>query len=168
MRSIPTTFRASLEDPHNDDPPLVFLTLDHDDFLQPLRFVWDVVDYVLAGETYLGFPFEISLLSDSADAPRGKITVQNVDREIGEAVRGLSGPPSVTIEIYAASDFDLSVAPRVALGTPALVYRASHLYFRQVQVDVLTASGDLTSWDYVNQPWPSKFATQALLPGLFR
>lgn len=168
MRAIPTTFRAALEDPFNDDPPLVFLTLDHADFAVPIRVVWDVEDYTLSGDRYIGFPFEIVLPTDTDDAPRGRITIQNVDRSVGEAVRNLSGPPSVVIQIYMASDFDLSVVPRVALGIPQLCYIASSLYFRNVTVDVISASGDLTSWDYVNQPWPSKFATQGLLPPLFR
>lgn len=168
MRSIIAAFRASLEDVHNDDPPLVFLTLEHDDLDEPLRFVWDTVDYILDGDTYIGFPFDVTLLSDGEEAPRGRLSVQNVDRAIGDAIRGLTSPPQATIEIYAASDFDLTVKPRVALGTPALAYRASNLYFRQTSVDAMTAQGDLVSWDYINQPWPSKYAMPSLLPGLFR
>lgn len=168
MRTFSTTFRAALEEPYNDDPPMVFITINHPTLLQPIRCVFDVVDYVLNGNSYVGFPFEIVLVSDSEDAPRGRLSVQNVDRIIGEAVKGLTSPPQVTIEIYPASDFDLTVSPRVALGTPQLAYRAAFLYLRNISVDVLTASGDLTSWQYANLPWPGKFATQALLPGLFR
>lgn len=168
MRTFSTTFRAALEAPYNDDPPMVFITIEHDSLVAPIRCVYDVVDYVLDGDTYVGFPFDVVLVSDSEDAPRGRLSVQNVDRIIGEAVRELSSPPKVTIEIYPASDFDLTVRPRVPLGIPQLAYRAAFLYLRNVSVDVLTASGDLTSWEYANLPWPSKFATQALLPGLFR
>lgn len=168
MRTFSTTFRAALEEQHNDDPPVFFLTIEHDTLAAPIRCVYDVVDYVLNGETYVGFPFEVVLVSDSEDAPRGRLSVQNVDRIIGEAVRGLSSPPRVTIEIYPASDFDLTVRPRVALGTPQRAYRSALLYLRNVSVDVLTASGDLTSWEYANLPWPSKFAVPGLLPGLAR
>ena len=168
MRSLPTTFRAALEDPHNDDPPLVFLTLSHADLTDPIRCVWDTVDYVLSSNTYIGFPFEISLPSDGDGEPQGRLTIQNVDRRIGEAVLALSGPPLVTIEIYAASDWDLTVVPRVPLGTPALAYRAGNLYFRQISVDASTASGALTSWNFASQPWPGKVAMAGILPGLFR
>lgn len=168
MRSLPTTFRAAIEDPNNDDPPLVFLTLSHDDLVEPLRFVWDVVDYILNGRVYIGFPFEITLLSDQEEAPRGQLVVQNIDRKVGAVVQSLSNPVGVAIEIYSASDFDLTVRPRVAIGTPQRAYRADNLYLRNVSGDAMTVSGELTSWDYISQPWPSRYAVESLLPGLFR
>ena len=167
-RAFSATFRANLEDPHNDDPPLVFLTFSHDDWGDDLRFVWDVKDYVLDGDTYIGFPFALELLSDSEEAPTGRLSIQNVDRMIGEAVRGLTTSPSLKIEIYPASDWDLTLDPRTPLGTPALQYRAEHLELGDVQVDAMAVQASLRSWDYVQEPWPSRRAVQPLLPALFR
>lgn len=170
MRLLPPQIRAGIEDPNDPDPLIAFVTLTHADWEAPLRFVSDAdgIDYMLGSDRFKGFPFEIVMLTDGETAPRGRIAVQNVDRAIGEAIKAISSAPGVALKLYAALDFDSTVIPRVAFGTPQLILEATNLYFRQLSLDVLSASGVLTSWDYVSQPWPSKFATQALLPGLFR
>src|SRR5262245_4438661 len=117
-RSLSSTFRASLEDRNNGDPAIVFLTFTHAAWAQPLRFNWDVQDFVLGGNTYTGFPFALELLTDSESSPTGKLVIQNVDKMIGEAVRELSSSPTITIEIYPASDFNLDADPRTPIGTP--------------------------------------------------
>lgn len=167
-RSLSTTFRSNIEDPHADDPAVVFLTFSHDDWADDYRFCWDTKDFVLDGETYLGFPFALELLTDSEDAPSGRLAVQNVDRMIGEAVRDLTDSPTLQIDVYAASDWDLTADPRTPLGTPTLQYSAANLYLREVSVDVAAVEAFLRSWDFVREPWPSKRATQTDLSGLYR
>jgi hypothetical protein len=169
-RNITDVFRSRVEDPHNPDPALIFVTLDHADLDDPIRVVSDSdkMNYVLGGDTYVGFPFKCSILSDGEDAPRGKLMLQNVDRSVGLAAKALTRAPSATLEIYLASDWDLTVVPRVPLGTPARAYRATGLFFRQISVDAVSASGSLESGNFATQPWPSIPASQGLLPCLFR
>lgn len=167
MRAVPNVVRASLEDPNNPDAAIFFLTIEHVAWAAPVRLVSDVKDYLLAGDTYVGFPFELEILTDSEEAPGGSIGVQNVDRAIGEEFQALTSPPTVTLKIYSAADFDLSVDPRVALGTPQLAYQFTNVFLRDLEVDAVAVRASLRSWDYIQEPWPSKRATSDLLPGLY-
>lgn len=167
-RPISLSFRAALESPNNDDPPIVFLRITHATLGDPLRICGDLTDFVLDGDTYIGFPFVFQILSDTDTAPVAKLGIQNVDDRIGRALRSISTPLGIEMEIYAASDWDLTVRPRVPLGTPALQYRATNLELRQVRVDASAVSGTLMSRSYIDEPWPSLKALPSVLPGVHR
>lgn len=167
MRDLPETFRSALEAPNDRDAAIFFLTIEHDDWDAPVRLVSDVKNYVLDGDAYVAFPFELELLTDSEEAPGGAIAVQNVDRAIGEELQALSSPPTVALQIFSSADFDLTADPRTALGTPQVAYEFTNVFLRDVEVDAVSVRAALRSWDYVQEPYPSRRATSALLPGLY-
>ena len=168
-RQISASMRYALERPETGEALLVFLTITHPELSTAIRVVSDAVDYVWNGETYIGFPFDISLISDGDGPPKARLSVQNVDRRIGEAVRGLSTPPRLRIDVLAASAFDETETPRIAAttGEPEAEYSAPHLFLANVTGD-LFLDGEIRGWDYVQEVWPGIRATQNRLPGLFR
>ncbi|MFG1276547.1 DUF1833 family protein [Xanthobacter autotrophicus] len=167
-RPISASLRELLQRQESGEAVLFFVTLDHPDLAEPVRVVCDGVDYVWQGETWIGFPFDIELLSDGEGPPRAQMTIQNVDRSIGDTVRDLTGQISLRMEIVAASEFDQTVAPRVAIGTPPVEYSASNLRLANVSVDALQVTGDIVSYDYSQDTYPARRATQDRYPALFR
>lgn len=167
-RDIPAGVRREIDRQDSPEIHLVFLTLRHKMLPEPIRVVSDPADFMLDGNLYQGFEFEISLLSDAEEAPRAQLKVQNVDRRIGDAVFNATEPARLDIEVITGSQFDLSVTPRVPLGpSVARSYVAKQLYLTDVEGDVLQLSGTIRSWDYTQETWPALRATQNRFPGLY-
>jgi hypothetical protein len=54
--------------------------------------------------TYIAFPFQLDLPGEDQDAASpARLRIDNVDRQIVEAIRGLSGPPTANLEVVLAS-----------------------------------------------------------------
>ncbi len=160
--------RAVLEDPESPDAELGFLTITHPGLAKPVRVVSDVVDYVLGGETFVGVPFGFRLLSDGDGNATTQLRLPNVDRELSQAIRGFSGRPEVALELCSSADFDLSQNPRVAVGTPAVLYGFSRFTLAEIQADQAEITGRVVLQDYSTEPTRRERATQDRLPGLFR
>lgn len=165
-RTLSTAFRTTLEASHASDLAIIFATVTHDSLEVPIRVNSDIMDYVLNGETYLGAAFTISLLTDDDSPPIGRVAIHNVDRAIGEAVQLLSTSPKIALAIYARSDFDES-DPRVAVGTPAVQYSVPGMFLKNISCDVMSFTGDLTTFDITSEPWPAIRSTVDRLPALF-
>ena len=168
QRNITASLRREMERQESGETVLVFLTLSHPALADDIRVVADPVDFIWGGKTFIGFLFDIELLSDTEAPPEARLTIQNVDRKIGNVLREITDPIRVQIDVIAASEFDLSVKPRVPLGTLAVEYSAPALWLVDVEVDVLQISGRIASWNYTQEIWPGVRATQDRLPGLFR
>src|SRR4051812_16015092 len=118
-RTINSAVRAGFENRNDTDPILIFLTLIASGLDTPLRLVSDnatmngaAVTYTYGGNSYQAFPFDIEILTDNEVAPTGRLSIVNVDRVIGEAVRDLKGRIKIDVlTILPASDFDLTVNP---------------------------------------------------------
>lgn len=161
-------FRNAIEAPFTDEVFLAFVTITHPNLAEPIRVVDDVKDFMLGGERFFGFPFYFDLPSDTEQAPRGKLTIQNVDRIIGEKIRAIITPAMLTVQLYSSVDFDLTVSPRTPIGTPSLEYEARHLRIANASVDAMQITADILSWDLSQEPWPAVRATKGMLPALFR
>ena len=120
------------------------------------------------GETFTGFQFDITIMSDNDQAPFAKLSIQNVDRSIGEALRSIDNPAVLTLEIIAGSEFDQTVDPRTELTTAARTYTAQELNLIGVDADAIFITGRLQTRDYSKEIWPGLMATQDIFPGLFR
>uniref|UniRef100_UPI003BA98BB0 DUF1833 family protein n=1 Tax=Stappia sp. TaxID=1870903 RepID=UPI003BA98BB0 len=138
-----------------DEVFLVLLEIDHPQLTEPVRLVSNTEDVVSNGDTYVGFPFEISLFNEDDQTPRAQIRVQNVDRRIGEVVRSLRSVASVAVSVVLASDPD----------TIELDWIQAEL--RDVEGDAISVSATIAGQDYTTEPWPVTRATSDILPGLF-
>lgn len=135
---------------------LVFLRLDHPSLTQPIRVVNDGVDHVVDGLTWVGFPFEAAIPSESEDSlPTVKLVIDNVDRSIVQAVRQLTSPPTISIHVALAS------------SPPTIEAGPYEFTLRNVAYDALTVSGDLRFEDVLNEPCPGDMMTPTTFPGLF-
>jgi hypothetical protein len=169
QRFLPAAVQRELERQETQETLLVFLTIFHRSLFEPIRVVSDAVNYVLDGNTYIGFEFEINLLSDSEGMPRARLTVQNVDKKIGRAIIASVDPVRLNIEVIAASNFDLTAEPRTELdaGNTPRIYTAKYLRLADVEGDELQLTGTIRSWDYMQEQFPAVRATEDRFPALY-
>lgn len=155
-RSITVTARQAVHAAETGEAFLVLLTIDHADLAAPIRVSSDGVDTVSRGETFAAFPFRLTLPEDSDDRPpRARLQIDNVDRQIVQALRQVSGPPSVLMEIVLASDPET-----VEAAFPDFTLQSA-------QYDALVVSGELGLESFLREPFPAQRFTPAGFPGLF-
>jgi hypothetical protein len=155
-RTISAAAKAAAFAQQTDQVYLALLVIEHDDLSAPIRVVNNAADVVSGGETYTAFPFDITLPSDADDSiPHATLTISNVDRTVTEAIRTISGAPTVTISVVlAASPDTIEVGPY-------------EMTLRNVSWDANTVSGALASEDVLNEPFPGEFMVPDTFPGLF-
>ena len=119
----------------------------------------DQQDQVHGSTTYKAMGFEVTLPADTEErVPEVRVAVDNVDRQIVAALRGISGPPTVTLEV-------VRVDPAGAVNT-----EIAPMSFRlnQAQYDALRVEGALGyEADYLNEPAVRHRFDNTIAPGLF-
>ncbi len=137
------------------DLPLALLTIDHDDIDPAIRVVANKVGISSNGETFSAFPFEITLPDNLEDAPpRARLKIDNVSREIAQAIRDISTPADVTIQVVRHD----------ALDTVEMTWPAMRL--TNVRWNALTVEGDLEFENLTREPYPAHTFSPAEFPGL--
>lgn len=140
---------------HSDDPFIVLLTVDHATLPTPIYIARNRENIVSRGNKYLAYPFQISLPTDSDNAPQARITVANISRLIGQALERCVYPPTCTIELVLAS-------------TPDTVERSwDDFSITQVSWDAFRVTATLEVLGYWDEPWPGVFMTPKDFPGMF-
>ena len=135
---------------------LVLLTIDHTDLSVPIRVVNNNVNVTSRGDEFIAYPFDLELPAAAPEtAPRARLTIDNVTREIGEAVRSISSSPTVLIEVVRTDDFDT-----LELAFPLLK-------LRNVRFDASQVTGDILSEDLQLEPYPAHTFAPSSFPGLF-
>lgn len=160
--------RLTLENESSPHALLAFLTIEHPSLATPIRVVSDVMSYQVGGVIFEGIPFGIKQLTDNEAGPRTQISVQNLDRRIGEALRRSTERAKVRLEVRSSADFNLAVDPRTEIAATAPIYSFAYFELINVEGDVAQLVGDVELQDYSVEPWPNVRATQDRLPGLFR
>lgn len=157
-RVFPASTREVIEEWRSGDVVIILATITHPEMSEPVRLANNNEDVVSNGLTYLGFPFKIELPSETDDAPKGRMGIQNVDRRIGLeilSVRHLA-PSKLRIQVVLASDPD----------SVWLDYKNFSL--RDVRGDALQITGVIDKRDSGRDPWPGKRSTKADFPNLYR
>ena len=139
-----------------DEVFLVLVTIDHADLTDPIRVVNNTENITLRGDLYIAYPFNITLPDSREDTPpSARLQIDNVSREIGEAIRTMESPATVKIEV-------------VRVGSPPFVELSfPEFALRDVNWDALTVSGELRVENFVNEPFPAGIFSPAGFPGLF-
>ena len=155
-RSISASSRQALYAPESGEAFLVLLTLSHTSLPQPIRVTSDAVTTTSRGNSFMPFPFDLVLPDDQENrSPRARLVIDNVDRQIVQAVRSLSTAPTALIEIVRAASPDTVEAQFVDFKLTNVTY------------DALRVEGDLTLEDFTAEPFPSAIFSPSLFPGLF-
>ena len=137
------------------DLPLILVVLEHADLAAPIRVVNNKTDIISGGETYTAFPVDIVLPSALEDSPpRAQLRISNVSREIGQAIRSISTPPTVT----------LSVIRQDAPDVVEITFVGMRL--ANAKWDALAVTGDLEFENLVREPYPAHSFSPAEYPGL--
>jgi hypothetical protein len=137
--------------------PLVLLEITQADLSAPVRVVNDRIAITHNGDEYIAFPFEITMPDDQAgSAPRARLRIDNVSREIGQAIRLMTTAASVSIKVVRRAAPDT-----VQMEFPSMV-------LTNVMVDALTVEGELSFEDLSREPFPAITFSPAEFPGLVR
>lgn len=135
---------------------LLLLTLDHETWAEPYRFVNRESDLISRGETYVGFHFELDLPDDEPGrVPRVTLSISNVDRRITDELRKLVTPFTALVEVIreeAPDDVERTIPVLVALTAP---------------YDAMSVEVDLGFDNFLSEPFPKDSFTRDAYPGLF-
>lgn len=162
MRSTTAAFRSAVNAQQTDSAFLVLLTIFHADIGPPttLYFVNAQKNITCLGQQYIAFPFSINLPNDFDDEiPQVQVSIDNIDQTIIAELRGLVGPPTISLYVILAPD-DTLVYDDIVAGP----YEFS---LRNVDYDKMTITGTLQSEDLLNEPYPGYFYTPQTAPGLW-
>jgi len=156
-RTLSTVAKRAIYSSESGEVFVVLLTIDHPDFLLPIRVGSDAVQVTSDGNVHLPYPFRVSMPSELEDRlPEVTLEIDNVDRQIVDAVRSVGGSP-------------MTVTMKVVLASSPNVIEAGPIEFtlRDVSYDASVVQGSLGFDDPLNEPFPGDSFTPARFSGLF-
>lgn len=155
-RNVSTTYKAASFSQETDQVFLGLLEIDQAALPAPIRIVNNTENVTHNGNLYTAFPFEFTLPQDSDEnMPAATISVDNVDRQIVEMIRSMTGPATVTVTVVLAS------SPDVIEAGPYV------MTLRDTGYDAYQVTGRLDVEDMLNEPYPADSFTPNTFPGLF-
>lgn len=153
--SFSPTATADANASQSEEVWLVLLTLSHPEINPPIRVVNNIEPITSRGHEFLGFPFDLQLISQGGDAPsEARLSIDNVQLAFVEGIRMISTPPKVVAEIILASDPDF-----VEFQTPEMTMRG--VSYNANEISGTLALEDLTIEPIAETILPYRF------PGLF-
>jgi hypothetical protein len=154
--SISATAKSAAFAEETSEAFLVLLQITAPSLAATINVVNNYSNITSNGTEYIGFPFDITIPDESeSQMPSAKLTIDNVDRQIVEAVRMLTETANISISVILAS-------------SPNTIERGPYsMQMRNVEYDGINVSADLLSDDIFNEPYPGKAFTPTNWPGLF-
>jgi hypothetical protein len=154
-RTLSQTAIRSQNAQQTDEVWLVLLTIEHNNMPEAIRVVNNTEDIVSRGLTYTAFPFDFELPNEDADNPATvRLRIDNVDRRVVQAVRSITSPPMVTIDVVLAS------SPNTVEMT------LTGMTMREISYDATSVSGQLQFETIYSEP-VTYTMTPSRFPGLF-
>jgi len=157
VRVTSATARAALYAPQT---PLVFLhlvTIDHDDLGAPIRLVDNLIDITSRGDLYTAFPIRVVLPPDvPGELPGLDLTIDAIDQSLITALRSISSPPKISIDVIIASTPDTIEAGPFAFDVTSCEYNANEVRLR------------LEAERLLSEPYPSGIFSPVAFPMLFQ
>ena len=165
-RNVSNALRAATNAQQTDTAFITLLTITNANLSTPIRVCDDpnqllpvagVRGVISRGDEYIYLPFTFSLpAEDDTGIGRASLTIDNISREIVQAVRQAIGTKiSLKIEIVLSSD----------LNTPEVVM--SDFVLEGIKYDAFTVTGDVTVEYYDLEPFPARRFTPSDFPGIF-
>lgn len=110
----------------------------------------------LTDRTYISFPFALALPGSSPGQVQSvQLSVTNVSRELIDYVRSVVVPMTISITIINASE------PNIILA------RHEDYVWRNLRYDAMTIVGDISTENFLSEPYPGDLMAPYLMPGLF-
>ena len=145
--------------------PAIYQSTSQDAFLflltittptDTIRVVNDWQNLTSRGDTYLSFPFSLSLPMDTGDTQNEiRLVIDNVDQTMVEAIRGLPEPPQVKVEMVISS-------------TPDTVEKTiDFLRLTSVEYDALSITGKLRPDNILARKFPQSTYDSLQFPNLY-
>lgn len=156
MRTLSANATASINASETDEVWLAMVILTHPDFAAPIRLVANTENIVHDSQTFIAFPFNVSL----PDEEEGQVAVMNwvaanSSNELLEEFRAVSGPISGSVFwVLASSPDDIEIGPM-------------DLELRSFEYDDLTISGGLTVEPVLDAVFGKDTMNPGNTPGLF-
>ena len=155
-RTLSSTFLSAVFAQETTQVFLCILDIIHADLDETIRVVNNTEDIVSNGNTYIGFPFSISLPADVENQlPAMSLSIDNVDRTIVNAVRTISSPPIVSLSVILAS------APNTIEMGPI------EMTLRQVDYDDKVVTGTLEPYNLLIESFPKSCFTPSRYEALY-
>lgn len=165
-RNVSNALRAATNAQQTDTAFITLLTITNANLATPIRVCDDpnqvlplagVRGVISRGDEYIYLPFTFSLpAEDDTGIGRASLTIDNISREIVQAVRQAIGTKiSLKIEIVLSSD----------LNTPEVVM--NDFILEGIKYDAFTVTGDVTVEYYDLEPFPARRFTPSDFPGIF-
>lgn len=137
------------------NPYLWLATFNHEDLGIPFRVVKNSEDMIIGGETYHKGWFDVTLPTDRDEIPRGRMVIPNISRGLSNTILGLTTPVRVKLESVLASN------------TSQVIESWDFFFLRDIQGNRTTITGTLSSWNFVEEPFPARVGTKQRTPGLW-
>lgn len=133
------------------------LTINHPSFTDPIRLAYNTESVMRTAGEFKPYPFQINLPSQVEDEPPSMtLTVDNTDLEVNDAIRTITGQPTVTFDVVLASSPNTVEAGPFVMG------------LQNAQADAQTITGTLGyEIDLFSQLVPSNQYLPTSSPGLF-
>ena len=150
------TFKLSVYTPRAADVQLELVTISHSDLSATLRFVDNTADVLSAGSLFTALPMNVRLPREvESGSVSGSLRIDDVSRSTARALRALSTPPDVRIDIVlAATPHQIEVS-------------YTRLQLNDLSVDASTVSGSLGRDDLRSEPFPTHSLGPTYFPELF-
>jgi len=155
---MPTNnFRSSMLSQETSDGLITLLTIKHDSLPEPYRFCDNSEDIDSREETFLAFPFNLSLPDEKNDEiPQARLSIDNVDRLLVESIRSIQSEVEIVIEIVLLSDPDTVEVGPFRFG------------LRNVRYNSTTIEGTLQYENLLDRKFPRFAFDPTITPTLFQ
>lgn len=164
-RTLSDKFRLALYSQETGEVVAFLLTFEHADLTEPLRLSTDPTQRlstnplqygtISRGNTFLFAPIDVLLPEDiDGGDPRASLAIDNVGRELIDAIRSIEEGAIVLLEAVLASAPDV-----VEISFPQLKMTNS-------EYTLVSLTVDLTIDHLTTEPYPGDSFTKAYFPGL--
>jgi len=135
---------------------IILLEISHSTLASSIKITSDSQNTTHNSNTYLPFPFKITLPNDDENQPpRMQITIDNIDRSIISALRTIPDAASITVKV-------------VTFDTPDTIeIQYSNFQLYVVNYDAFTISGTLSLEPFLNEGYPKGKMGPNAFPGIF-
>lgn len=152
---ISNELKAQIFAQESEDPFLILVTLSHPS-ISDIRLVNNTEDVTSEGLLYIAFPMRIILPRDDGESVREiSIEFDNVDRDLIDLIRSVTGPISVSLKLVLASLPDAVQFAFDELKIATITYNSSRVSARLYMDTFLNT--EMTSEKYTPQNYPGIF-----------